>query len=174
MGKSLTEARLYSMIKKQVIGFEKLPDITVRELTAKDLLDFELGNEILDEDFILNNICKTENINLTDNQKQILIDEFYELHEKKNDDKSDKKISEVIAFLITNGHLNVLDYGITFLNVSAESVYQNDERVSRINMLSNLVGSRGNDKDIQEFSIYKKPITEDDMIDNMNELENML
>jgi hypothetical protein len=110
------------MVKRSIIGFEHLPDITVRELTLRDLLEIELDNVDSSNEWIINEVCGAK-MSLTPWHKKQILEEFERLnHQEPSEDGTTQKASEIITLLTERGHLNCLDYGLTFVRLVIETI----------------------------------------------------
>ncbi len=58
------------MVKRSIIGFEHLPDIYIRELTLRDLLDIELENVDSSNEWIIQEVSTIKSNQKTQQSKK--------------------------------------------------------------------------------------------------------
>jgi hypothetical protein len=163
------------MIKRSLIVIGDMP-VTVRELTVRDLLDFELGNAVLSDMWVLCDMCGLNPYEMSDEDKNKVTDEFAKLNKKesKKENENVQNIIDVAAMLITRGHVNVLDYGVTFVNAAIESIKDHDEIQAQIRLTTTAIGTRGTADAMADFKLYKKEKTPEEIIKDWENLETML
>lgn len=163
------------MIKRSRIDINGEP-VTVRELTARDLLNFELGNEQYSEMWVFCDLCGINPYEISGEDRDRIISEFVKLNTRENGDGDGKEqsIIDVIAMMITRGHINVLDYGVTFLTAAIESIKEYDEMQAQIRLTTTAIGSRGTIEAIESFALRKKEKTTEEIKREWDELEKML
>ena len=116
------------MVKRSIIGFEHLPDIYIRELTLRDLLDIELENVDSSNEWIIQEVCGAK-MSLTSWHKKQILEEFERLnYQEQSENATKQKASEIITILIERGHLNCLDYGLTFVRLVIETITRDNTK----------------------------------------------